>query len=220
MMLKKTEKLWEIGLDLFTDCTDFGVSTFARQGRVRTITICDGKRDVLPSCLMVTQDDLPSISISRLRATGAVTAEMTKTTIGVADVEVCLQLVKFANGGSWSFFLCPHCGRRARTLKLFEEAVLCWRCCHHRGARYRVWTKSVRGRAEHRASKLALVLDSKASLRLKPHLWGTMERRKRHEAALARAEFIISRKSRRYRDVQIPEIEPEPIRKPKVTPSR
>ena len=84
---------------------------------------------------MVFQDDLPSISVSRLRALGVVTAGMTRTSIGINDVqvEVGLQLMRFRNGNSWSFFLCPHCGRRARTLKLFEGSVLCWRCCHRRG---------------------------------------------------------------------------------------
>jgi hypothetical protein len=171
------------------------------------------------SCLMVLQDDLPSISISRLRALGAVTAQMTRTVVGIADVEVGLGLVKFANGGSWSFFLCPQCGRRARTLKLFEGLVLCWRCCHRRGARYRVWTKGLRGRAEHRIPRLRAQLETDVSLRLKPVLWGKMERRKRLEAALARCEFIVSQ-GRRYRDVVTPEIEPEPIARPKIKSPR
>jgi hypothetical protein len=144
---------------------------------------------------MVFQDDLLSISVSRLRASGAVTAEMTRTTIGIADVEVQvgLQLVKLPSGGSWSFFLCPQCGRRARTLKLFEGSVLCWRCCHRRGARYRVWTRDLRGRAELRIPKLRAMLERTESARLKPILWGTMERRKRYEAALARCEYIVKR---------------------------
>jgi hypothetical protein len=37
------------------------------------------------------------------------------------------------------------------------------------------------------------MLESETSLRLKPHLWGTMERRKRHEAAFARCEFIAAK---------------------------
>jgi hypothetical protein len=141
------------------------------------------------------QDDLPSISISRLRATGAVTAEMTRTTIGIADVEVevGLELVKFANGGSWSFFLCPFCGRKARILKLLEGCVLCWVCCHRRGARYRVWRNGgLRQRAELRIPKLRAQLESSTSLRLKSGLWGTMERRSRLEARLRRAEYIVA----------------------------
>jgi hypothetical protein len=144
----------------------------------------------------VFQDDLPSISVSRLRASGAITAGMTRARIGIAgvEVEVGLDLVKFANSGSWSFFLCPQCGSRARTLKLLEGCVLCWGCCHRRGARYRVHRSGLRGRAEHRIPKLRAMLESAESLRLKPHLWGKMERRKRHEAALARAEFIVGRR--------------------------
>ena len=48
------------------------------------------------------------------------------------------------------------------------------------------------GRAEYRIPKLRAMLEIPVSLRLKPRLWGTMERRGRHEAALARCEFIVS----------------------------
>jgi hypothetical protein len=76
----------------------------------------------------------------------------------------------------------------------------------------------LRQRAEHRIPKLRAMLESDVSLRLKPHLWGTMERRSRLEAALRRAEYIVSRSSRRFRDVQAEEIPPEPIARPKVKP--
>jgi hypothetical protein len=46
-----------------------------------------------------------------------------------------------------------------------------------------------------------------------------MERRKRLEAALARCEFIVNQ-GRRYRDVMVEEIPPEPIAKPKVKTTR
>ena len=150
---------------------------------------------------------------------------MMRATIAIAgvQVEVALQLVRFANGGSWSFALCPHCGRRARVLKLFDGCVLCWRCCCSRGACYRVWPLSVRQRAELRTPELIARLSSTESERLKPVLWGTMERRRRHEVALARNEFILSQ-GRRYRDVlkqtQAMEIEPEPIAKPKIKNTR
>jgi hypothetical protein len=52
---------------------------------------------------------------------------------------------------------------------------------------------SVRQRAEHRIPKLKAMLLSETSLRLKPHLWGKMERRKRHEAALSRCEYIVAK---------------------------
>ena len=151
---------------------------------------------VVCMAVAVFQDDLPSISVSRLRASGAITAEMTRTMIGIADVEVevGLQLVRFANGGSWSFCLCPSCGCRARVLKLFEGSVLCWRCCHHRGVRYRCLRISLRGRAELRVPKLKGMLESKQSLRLKPVLRGTMERRSRLEAALRECEFRVAQR--------------------------
>ena len=143
----------------------------------------------------VFQDDLPSVGVSRLRASGAITSEMTRTTIGLADVEVevGLSLQKFPNGGSWTLFRCPSCGRKARTLRLLEGCVVCWRCCVSRGVRYRCEPMSVRRRAELRIPKLRAKLDSAESLRLKPHLWGKMERRSRLEAALRRAEYVAYR---------------------------
>ncbi len=79
----------------------------------------------------MTQGDLPAVSISRLRAAGFVTVETTVTTIRFGDVEanVGVTLRRFPNGGSWSFFLCPQCGRRARTLRLLEGKPLCRHCC-------------------------------------------------------------------------------------------
>ena len=68
------------------------------------------------------------------------------------------------------------------------------------------------------------MLESDTSLRLKPVLWGKLERRSRHEAALAKAEFILNHPHGRYRDVlkqtQAMEIEPEPIKKPKIKSQR
>ena len=79
--------------------------------------------------MRLTQDDCPSISVSRLRALGEVTEEMARVRVTIAGVsrEVRLWHLRFPNGGGWSFFLCPSCGRRARVLKLFEK-IACWRC--------------------------------------------------------------------------------------------
>jgi hypothetical protein len=43
----------------------------------------------------------------------------------------------FPNRGSWSFFVCPACGRPARVLKLHEKPM-CRRCCLREGIGYRV----------------------------------------------------------------------------------
>jgi hypothetical protein len=63
------------------------------------------------------------------------------------------------------------------------------------------------------------MLETSVSLRLKPVLWGKLERRSRLEAVLARREYIVSR-GRRFRDVVTPEIPPEPIASPKIKTTR
>jgi hypothetical protein len=142
------------------------------------------------------RDDLPAVSISRLRATGVITPETTTFLVQLGHVEqnVSIHLRRFPSGGSWSWFGCPTCGKWARTLRLHLDDIVCPGCCKRRGIQPRNWTLSVRQRAERRIPKLRAMLESKESLRLKPVLWGTMERRKRHEAALRRAEFIVGQR--------------------------
>jgi hypothetical protein len=142
----------------------------------------------------VVLDDLRIIAISRLRALGLVTAEMIEFVVRIGDVEqnVGLALRKFPNGGSWSLFRCPSCGWSVRMLRLLDGAVLCTRCCIRRGASPRTWSMSVKQRAERRIPKLRAMLESPTSLRLKPVLWGKLERRARHEAALREAEFRVA----------------------------
>jgi hypothetical protein len=84
------------------------------------------------------QDDLPtSPTISRLRASGVVTAEKRSVIVTFGEGESALaREVRvthqiFPSGGSWSFFVCPACGRPARVLKLHEKAM-CRRCCLQR----------------------------------------------------------------------------------------
>ena len=81
-------------------------------------------------------DDLPAVSVSRLRALGEITAETKATTIAFGEVafNVALSLRRFPNGGSWSLFMCP-CGRRARILRLFEDGLSCSQCLEARGLR-------------------------------------------------------------------------------------
>ena len=60
-------------------------------------------------------DELPGVSVSRMRASGEIGPEMKTTTVAFGDVEfvVGLALRRFSNGGSWSFFLCPLRSARA-----------------------------------------------------------------------------------------------------------
>jgi hypothetical protein len=90
------------------------------------------------------QDDLPpSPTISRLRASGVVTAETRSVVVTFGEGESALAREVhvthqiFPNGGSWSFFVCPACGRPARLLKLHEKPM-CRRCCLREGIGYRV----------------------------------------------------------------------------------
>ena len=89
------------------------------------------------------QDDLPSVSVSRLRASGVVTkgTKSVHIVFGEGDDglrrEVKVVHQRFPNGGEWSFFLCPVCGRTARVLRLHEKPM-CRRCCLREGIGYRV----------------------------------------------------------------------------------
>jgi len=67
------------------------------------------------------------------------------------EVRVTHQL--FPNGGSWSFFVCPTCGRRARLLKLHERPM-CRRCCLRHGVGYRVSSGSPVERDAARMARL------------------------------------------------------------------
>jgi hypothetical protein len=84
-------------------------------------------------------DELPGVSVSRLRALGDITEETNVATVKLGEYEftVGLSLFRWPNGGSWSFFLCP-CGRRARIIRLFEGRLACCRCLKARGLHARV----------------------------------------------------------------------------------
>jgi hypothetical protein len=140
-------------------------------------------------------DDLPSISISRLRAEGVITPETKTFLVKLGDVEAVVGVKerRFPNGGSWSLFVAPCCGKSVRVLRLLSGRVLCCRCCRAHGVFYRGELMKPRRRAAKRVPKLLEWLNSTGSFRRKPHLWGTMERRTRHEAALQRNLLTLRR---------------------------
>src|SRR6516165_6399947 len=106
------------------------------------------------------RDDLPSVSISRLRAENSIAADTRVAIVRLGDVEmtVAVTLRRFPNGGSWSLFLCPACGSRARTLSLLDGRLLCRWCCRGLGVRYRVEDLPKVERARQRVLKLRLRL--------------------------------------------------------------
>jgi hypothetical protein len=75
------------------------------------------------------QDDLPFVSISRLRASGVVTSETMSVEVVLGEGneglrrEVKVVHRRFPNGGEWSFFLCPVCERPARILYTTSRCV-------------------------------------------------------------------------------------------------
>jgi hypothetical protein len=129
----------------------------------------------------LSKDDLPAIGISRLRATGVVTPSMSAIAINMGDGlerPVKLAHTRFPNGGGWSFFVCPQCGHRTRTLRLTEDGRLVCRRCD--GLLYRCQHHDKETRIAHLR---ALLYGGPA--RHKPRAW-TMDRRRSLEAALRR----------------------------------
>jgi len=89
-------------------------------------------------------DDLATCeNVSRLRASGVITPYTAAVVVCFGEGESVLRREvrvvhrKLRNGGSWSFFVCPQCARRARVLKLHDGRPKCWRCCRACGVRYR-----------------------------------------------------------------------------------
>ncbi|MFY9970994.1 MAG: hypothetical protein WAK41_16485 [Roseiarcus sp.] len=138
-------------------------------------------------------DDLPSVSVSRLRALGEITAQTKVTSVGFGEVSfnVALSLRRFPNGGSWSFFLCP-CGRRARVLRLFEGGLACRQCLGARGLRPRVQLIRTEKRASYLAPKRLERLNSTTPARIHPRPGRMLDRRANLEIALRRS-LIVAR---------------------------
>ena len=129
----------------------------------------------------LSKDDLPAIGVSRLRATGVIRPDMAKVTLKVGELErtIGLQHLHFPNGGGWSYFLCPQCEHRTRTLRLTEDGrLVCWRCD---GLLYRCQQQD-----RTLTIKRLRALLYGAPARLKPR-WLNMDRRRRLEASLRRA---------------------------------
>jgi hypothetical protein len=108
-----------------------------------------------------------SASVSRLRAEGTITADMTSVWIGFGAIElkreVRLAHRRFPNGGSWSFFLRPRCDRRVRRLRLNDGRPMCAYCC---GNFHRISYGSPEQRStarEQRIEKLRKLIDDGAA---------------------------------------------------------
>jgi hypothetical protein len=145
-------------------------------------------------------DELVSLAASRLRATGAIRLQDRHGIIAFGDKHKLVGVAHtvFKNGGSWSYFLCPKCGRRAKTLWLVDDAPRCRRCLEKLGVRYRAsygFGRSERLRErDRRIDRLQAMLEG-GPMRFKPvpPNWGNrrLDRRNRLTAALQRARIAI-----------------------------
>jgi hypothetical protein len=140
-------------------------------------------------------DDFPSISVSRMRALGDITSVTKTTTVTFGEVgfNVALALLRFPNGGSWSFFVCP-CGRKCRTIRLYEGGLTCRRCLGARGLRPRVELIRTEKRAAYIAPRILARLNSATPARLHPRPGRMLDRRAKLELALKRS-LIVERKA-------------------------
>jgi hypothetical protein len=138
---------------------------------------------------------LTSPSISRLRALGVVDRNTKSVVIAFGEGDDALHRVirithrQFPNGGGWSFFQCPQCERRARVLRLHDGAVMCWRCCAARGARYRSASGSPVEREEARMARLQKLREllNGDPARLHPRPGRALDRRRELTISLRRA---------------------------------
>jgi hypothetical protein len=138
-----------------------------------------------------TQDNIPSISISKLVASGAVTKGMSYAQVTIEGFTHTFRLTRrdLRNNGWWLFFICG-CGRRARVLRLSSRGIACPRCTRrYAGLRYRVECLSKPERAAQRVERLeALLSGGPARLHARPGR--TVDRRSRLEVSLLRARIV------------------------------
>ena len=143
-------------------------------------------------------DQLVSVGVSRLRATGAIRLEDRHGIIAFGDKQKLVGVAHtvFKNGGSWSYFVCPGCGRRAKKLWLADDAPRCRLCLEKLGVRNRASygfgrTERLRER-DRRVDKLQAMLEG-GPMRFKPvpPNWGNrrLDRRNRLTVALQRARI-------------------------------
>jgi hypothetical protein len=156
-------------------------------------------------------DELVSLGVSRLRATGAIKLEDRYGVIAFGDKQKLIGVAHtvFRNGGSWSYFVCPGFGRRAKRLWLVNDAPRCRSCCWSLGVRHR--SAYAFGRTERlrernrRVDRLQAMLEG-GRLRLKPPPpnWGDrrIDRRTSLTWAFRRARLVSRLSQIVYQELQ------------------
>ena len=144
-------------------------------------------------------DQLVSVGVSRLKASGAIKLEDRQVVMpfGEQNKLTGVAHTNFWNGGSWSYFRCPKCGRRAKKLWLVNDAPRCVKCCWSLGVRYRAsygFGRTARlAERDRRVDRLQAMLEG-GPMRFKPvpASWGNrrLDRRNLLTAALQRARIV------------------------------
>ena len=145
------------------------------------------------------REDLLSVSVSRLRAEGFIRTDDTCAVVRFVDSDapcaprlefsIALSLRRFRNGGNWSFFCCPRCGRCARRLWLLDGQPSCYWCCEALGVRGRAANLPRSQRAVHRQRRVLALFDGPPA-RLHPRPGRTMDRREQLDRSLRRSQMI------------------------------
>jgi hypothetical protein len=154
-----------------------------------------GKPRILIDSFAVYLDELPSIRVTDMRRSGALTLDMTRVAVTLqedsgAPVSAQVSVVRFRmrSGGFFLQVICGRCGRRARVLRLYEAHIMCGRCT---GLRYWCEGKPAVRRAQHRIERLTATRFHGGSVSHRPGR--TMERRAQLTASLRLSEIVVRR---------------------------
>jgi hypothetical protein len=103
-------------------------------------------------------DPLPSVRITDVRRSGALTPDVTRVAVMLqrddgapVSAEVGVVRVRMRSGAVFLQFICGRCSRRAQVLRLSAGHIMCGRCT---GLRYWCEGKRAVGRARHRIERL------------------------------------------------------------------
>ena len=120
-------------------------------------------------------DEFESVGVSRLRAMGVIDPAKRQAIIPFPNGKQKLigtAHVHFPNGGGYSYFRCPRCGKLAGVLYLIDDAPRCVRCCTAMGIAYRTRMGFGRSGRQHAREKVLDRLIAKLKrtepLRFKP----------------------------------------------------
>jgi hypothetical protein len=140
-------------------------------------------------------DELPSVCVTELRRSGALSPQMTRVAVTLqggdgtpVSAEVGVVRIRMRSSVVFQQFVCRYCGRRARVLRLHASYIMCGRCT---GLRYWCEGKPAVRRAQQRIERLkATRFHGEPVSRRRGR---TMERRAALTATLRRSEAVVRR---------------------------